>query len=64
MVPPPVLEVGARRPTTTPEDASHFTPADFPGSFGLIAQPVIDRVLVVDGGANPIRWATFANPCH
>jgi len=34
------------------------------GSFGLIVQLVGDRIIVVDGGANPIRWATFANPCH
>jgi len=34
------------------------------GSFGLIVQLVGDRIVVVDGSANPIRWATFANPCH
>jgi hypothetical protein len=34
------------------------------GSFGLFVQVVGDRIIVVGSGANPIRWATFANPCH
>jgi hypothetical protein len=34
------------------------------GSFGMSVQLVGDRLIVAGGGANPIRWATFANPCH
>jgi hypothetical protein len=34
------------------------------GSFGLTVQVVGDRIVVDGDGANPIRWATFANPCH
>jgi sorbitol-specific phosphotransferase system component IIBC len=31
---------------------------------GVLIQLVGDRVVVSDGGADPIRWATFANPCR
>ncbi len=34
------------------------------GSAATRVQLVGDRVVVVGDGPDPVRWATFANPCH
>jgi hypothetical protein len=34
------------------------------GSSGLFIQLVSDRLIVAGSGANPLRWATFTNPCR
>ncbi|MCE9574108.1 MAG: hypothetical protein K8W52_13260 [Deltaproteobacteria bacterium] len=34
------------------------------GDHGMRIQRVGDRVVISDGSANPVRWATFTNPCR
>jgi hypothetical protein len=47
------------------ENAKIHTVAEVSASSSaLFVQLVGDRIVVVGSGANPIRWATFSNPCH